>query len=35
MNFKAHLIGLGLRVCNTMCVDRQCATMCIDYGKER
>lgn len=35
MNVKAHLIGLGLRVCNTMCVDQQCATMCIDYGKER
>ncbi len=36
MNFKAHLIGLGLRVCNTMCfMKRGCNTMCIDYGRER
>jgi len=36
MNFKVHLIGLGLRVCNTMCfMKRGCATMCIDYGRER
>ncbi|EWM21967.1 trehalose synthase [Nannochloropsis gaditana] len=36
MNVKAHLIGLGLRVCNTMCfLKRGCATMCVDYGRER
>jgi len=36
MNMKAHVIGLGLRVCNTMCfMKRGCATMCVDYGRER
>eukprot|EP00624_Nannochloropsis_granulata_P006562 evm.model.NODE_49373_length_27502_cov_28.034180.1 len=36
MSFKAHVIGLGLRVCNTMCfMKRGCTTMCVDYGRER